>query len=340
MTPRAWRAAVVAALVAAMLPLVAASGSPIRFGPRMKCKPVAKDGRELACVVPLPDHIKVRSANVRILLPAGYARSKRAYPVVYMLHGVGDDETSWTNPTRGDLVPLTSACQAIFVMPDGGSGSTAGWSSDWADKSFQYESYHTTALRYAVASTFRTAGLDKQAIAGMSMGGFGALSYAARHPGSYRAAASYSGVVDTMFGAPVTGEFYDASGQNSVYSTGTPSRRVWGSQAEHPEVWRAHNPYDLAERLAGLPMFLSAGRGLPGGTEGDNPAKALNYPTEAAVRHLNDRLADRLTALGIAFTDGRYDGGYHDWPYWRAAFTASLTTLMRPLRAATPGCGA
>jgi diacylglycerol O-acyltransferase / trehalose O-mycolyltransferase len=275
-----------------------------------------------------------------VLLPAGYDRDRRRYPVVYVLHGVGDDYLSWINPSRGDLERLTGACQAIFVMPDGGSGPLAGWYSDWKDGSYDYESFHTRVLPQQVDRRFRTQGPRARAVAGLSMGGFGALSYTARHPGMFKATASYSGFVDSQFGAPVSGAFYDVGGQNPVYSLGTPSKNVWGDQTADAAVWAAHNPYALVSRFKGQPLYLSSGHGLPGGSQGDDPTKAANYPTEAYVGQLNDRFASALTAAGIRFTDAREDGGRHDWPYWRANFTKSLKVLMPPLRAATKGCGA
>jgi len=330
------RVVIAVAALASVLPVGGASSSPV--GRAMSCKPVEKTARELVCAVPLPPEVKVRSANVRVLLPADYARSRRSYPVVYMLHGVGDDEKAWTNPARGDLGRLTASCNAIFVMPDGGSGPVAGWYSDWADGSYQYERYHALELDTSVHRTFRTTG--RRAVAGMSMGGFGALKYAARHPLNYRAVASYSGFVDTMFGAPVSGEVNDVGGQNPAYSTGAPSRRVWGTQAEKPDVWRAHNPYDLAERLRGMPLYLSSGNGLPGGPLGEDASKGPNYAVEAYIGQLNNRFAARLGELGVPFTDARYAGGYHDWAYWRAAFTDSLRILMPPIGATSRGCGA
>lgn len=302
----------------------------------MTCK---GSGRVLTCVVSTPKTVKVGNTTVRVLLPAGYASTHRRYPVVFMLHGVGDDYASWTEPTRGDLAALTTKCEAIFVMPDGGSGPNAGWYSDWKDGSYQYESFHTAILPKAVDAVLRTQGAKHRAVAGLSMGGFGALSYTARHRGLFQATASYSGFADTQFGQPATGAFYQLGGQNPFYSLGTPSAGVWGDQTADSATWAAHNPYNLVASLQGQPLYLSSGHGAPGGSQGDDPAKASGYLSEAYVGQLNDRFASKLTSSGIAFTDDRELGGRHDWPYWRASFTASLKVLMPPLGAATPGCG-
>lgn len=317
-------------------PAAAASG--------MRCSPVAgSSGRLLTCTVALPKGVAVRSSTVRVVLPAGYgtkAAEGRRYPVVYVLHGVGDTYATWTTQDRGDLVRRTASCQAIFVTPDAGGGSTAGWYSDWKDGRYQYETFHTAVLPRAVDAAFRTQGPGHRAVAGLSMGGFGALSYTARHPGMFRSTASYSAFADSLFGAPVVGAFYELGGQNPFYSFGTPSKGVWGDQRTDRATWAAHNPTSLADRFRGQPLFLSSGHGAPGGSQGDAAESAPAYFIEAYVGQLNDRFARALTERGIAFTDARELGGRHDWPYWRAAFSASLPILMRPLGAASRGCGA
>ncbi|MFN2626856.1 MAG: alpha/beta hydrolase-fold protein, partial [Mycobacteriales bacterium] len=134
MVPVAFRRAVVTTVALAVLPSGAvgraASGA-------MTCTGA---GRERTCTVAVPRSVHVRHTAVRVVVPADY-NPRRRYPVLYVLHGVGDDETTWTNPARGDLLRLTARCEAIFVMPDAGSGQIAGWYSDWLDGSFQWETF-------------------------------------------------------------------------------------------------------------------------------------------------------------------------------------------------------
>lgn len=312
------RRALLVSLAATLLAPAAAYACQARMvPPPMECgRAVA---RVMTCTV-TTSSAKVRDRSVRVVLPEGYRRG-RSYPVVYLLHGVGDDETTWTNPARGNLAALTQRCDAIFVTPDGGSGREAGWYSDWADGRYEWERFHVTDLPEAVDATFRTTG--SQAVAGLSMGGFGAMSYASRHPGRYAAAASYSGFLDTMFGAPASGAAYHHSGQNGVYSTGAPNDGVWGEQAANEATWRAHNPWDQVGGLRDTALYVSGGTGVH-----PDPAKAPANAVEAYTRVLTDRFAERLAGAGIAFTDGRYAGGTHDWPEWRAAFSDSLSVLM------------
>ncbi len=252
--------------------------------------------RVRSCEVGLPAGVAVRTSKVTVVLPAGYDRpdrSRRSYPVVYVLHGVGDDQTSWTNPVRGNLAGLTAACDAIFVMPDGGGGTTAGWYSDWKDGTRQYETFHTQVLPAAVDRAFRTQGKRARAIAGLSMGGFGALSYTARHPGMYRATASYSGFADTLFGAPVIrcvlrprrAERGLLPRHAQRGDLGRPERRprhLGGAQSLRPR-----------QAFRGQPLYVSSGHGAPGGSQGDDPANAGGYAVEAYVGQLNDRFASR-----------------------------------------------
>lgn len=58
--------------------------------------------------------------EVRVLLPEGYTRSRRRYPVLYLLHGALDDYTAWT--AKGDAERLTAGLPLIVVMPDSGPG--------------------------------------------------------------------------------------------------------------------------------------------------------------------------------------------------------------------------
>ena len=93
---------------------------------------------------------------------------------------------------------MTAGQPLIVVMPDGGRG---GWYSNWHNGGRggppAWESYHIGQLIPLVDRRFRTVAARRgRAIAGLSMGGFGAFSYAARHPDLFTAAASFSGGLD------------------------------------------------------------------------------------------------------------------------------------------------
>jgi S-formylglutathione hydrolase FrmB len=261
--------------------------------------------------VPVPAGLKVPESRVRVILPEGYADHPcRTYPVLYLLHGVGDTYRTWVENT--DVVEFTSHLPVIVVMPDSGKNADAGWYSDWADGSRQWETFHMDVLPKYMDATFRTGGAGHRLIAGLSMGGFGTMSYAARHPGMFKAAASFSGAVDTMFGFPLSGPGFSALHAQF----GTPDDRVWGNQLTDEANWRAHNPTDLVASLKGTALFIATGTGTPGGPAGDVPDNPDGYGIEAFIFQLNLSFARALTLAGVPFTSDFYPGGYHGWPYW------------------------
>ena len=201
-------------LVAFLAPAPARAASAFTCGPP-RCLDVA---------VPYPSNLKVPDDHVRILLPARYDPTGPGYPVLFLLHGAGDTYQSWTENT--DVAALTKRYHLIVVMPDGGRNANAGWYSDWKDGSRDWESFHIDVLIPWIDSHFDTLGDGHRAVAGLSMGGFGAMSYAGRHSGLFAAAASFSGAVDTQYVSPVSGVAF--AELNSRY--GTPDQRVWGDQ--------------------------------------------------------------------------------------------------------------
>ena len=296
--------------------------------------------------------------TIDVVLPEGYCASNEAYPVIYMLHGASGSYADWTNPNDGDLLAYVQRQQAadpgalddIFVMPDGGPG---GWYSDWYDGSRQYETYHLTDVLDYVTGSYDADGRD-MGIAGLSMGGFGALSYAARHPGMFKVAASFSGAVDMLYGAPASGAAFSAL--HSSYDT--PTDAVWGNQVTNEPNWAAHNPASLAGRLKGTTLLLASGTGTPGGPQGDalDPTSSGfdpgGYALEFFIFQMNLSLVKSLVVAGESCspaaldphatsvpagscTTDFYPGGYHGWPYWRADAAWALPLMDEQLHRAS-----
>lgn len=253
--------------------------------------------------------------GVRVLLPAGYDRNRRRrYPVLYLLHGALDDETAWT--AKGDAEQLTRRYPIIVVMPDSGEGGGyTNWFNGGRGGPPQWETYHIDQLIPWIDTHLRTrATRAERAIAGVSMGGFGAFSYAARHPDLFGQAASFSGALDT---------------NNPLDIAITPSG-VFGPRATEQLVWRAHNPYDLAANLRGVRLIMWTGTGQPGGPFGGGDI------VEQTVFEMNTALHQRLTALRIPSAYHDYGPGGHDWPYWRRDLRETLPTLMEGFDADHP----
>lgn len=127
-----------------------------------------------------------------VLLPVDYdkpAAKTKLYPVVYLLHGVTGHYTNWLEKTR--LADYAAAYDFIIVTPEGNDG----WYTDSATvPSEKYESYILQELIPDVQKRFR-ASSERQgrAVAGLSMGGYGAIKFGLKHPEKFAFAASLSG---------------------------------------------------------------------------------------------------------------------------------------------------
>jgi S-formylglutathione hydrolase FrmB len=277
--------------------------------------------------VPLPSGVRVIDNRIDVVVPPGYCSvgaRQLHYPVLYLLHGAGDTYQAWA--TKTDVVSFARSWPVLIVMPDGGANAQAGWYSNWIDGEYQWETFHTQVLPQFVNSHFRTLPSDV-AIAGLSMGGFGSLSYAARHLGMFKAAASFSGADDMLYVAPATGVVF--SQLHSRY--GTPDNRVWGDQLANRATWAGHNPASLAGQLAGVKLFLASGTGTPGGAQGDDPGNPGGYALENGIFQMNLSLVRALDAAGVPHVDDFYAGGYHGWPYWQADLHWALPQIAAVL---------
>lgn len=291
-------------LVAAAVALVLVPAAPSRAADRLQLATL--DSAALG-----------RPTNVRVLLPADYATSHKRYPVLLLLHGAGDDETTWTNNT--DVEALTAGLDLIVVMPEGGKNANAGWYSNWVNGP-QWESYHIGELVPWVKANYRTAAWG---VAGLSMGGYGAMEYASRHPDLFAVAGSFSGAVDNADGGPVEAEGYGALHDRF----GTPTSDVWGDYTTSEITWRDHNPADLAGNMAGhVVPWLETGTGVPMPPE-DSPNDS---PAEAAMHAENLEFQART---GITVHDRGY--GVHSWKYFQLGLHEFLPVAM-PILASPP----
>jgi S-formylglutathione hydrolase FrmB len=271
------------------------------------------------------------TTSVRILVPDPGHPDPGPYPVLWLLHGGDDDFMCWTS--TGSAESLTADLPLVVVMPDCGRG---GWYSDWlhpdtAAGCQRWATYHLEELRSWVESTLpvRT---DRQgrAIAGLSMGGFGAVSYAARRPELFCFAASFSGALDIL--DPILGPFADAM---SEWNGGAPGA-IWGDPETEVDRWRAHNPVDLAERLADVELQLRTGNGQPGGRHGDPDEVDL---IELTVHRATVAMHQRLVELGKDHLFEDWGPGAHAWPYWADALAATLPAVMAATEAVPDPAG-
>jgi S-formylglutathione hydrolase FrmB len=218
----------------------------------------------------------------RVVLPPGYglitSRSKR-YPVVYFLHGWGGRYDSWLANTS--LARYASEHQLIIVTPEGANG---WWTDGEGGASDKFESYILQELIPDVDRRFRTiANRRARAVAGNSMGGYGALKLGFKHPDVFALAASTSGALDAA----------SRTDDASIMQTfGEPSSQARAANdlprlaREYPEARRALLPYLYFDCGAKDPWF-----------------------------NANRDFAAILIERGIAH-EYREIPGDHIWPYW------------------------
>ena len=100
---------------------------------------------------------------------------------------------------------------------------------------------------------------------------------------------------------------------------------VWGDPDEQRVVWRQHNPFDLADRLAGVHLHVSAGDGRPGPYD---PRPGTGHDVvEALTGTVTREFAGKLKKLGIPISTHFYRGT-HTWPYWRRELRTALPALL------------
>ena len=271
--------------------------------------------------VPVPDGVDVTSNLVRVLLPQGYRHPRnrdREYPVVYLLNGVRNDHDSWTYKT--ELMAASQDWKAIFVMPAGGKLAQAGMFSDWADGSWDWETYHTQVLVPWVDEHYRTLP-GARAVGGASMGALGALNYAARHPGMFQAVLSISGLPDTT-GLVAEGILGPPAERPDL-------RKVWGDPVLDRANWDAHNPIKQVEALRDVALFVTSGTGYTGDPGSDD---VLTGDFEKSIWDSHRGFLSELTTKDVPYRARVAVGGAHDWIYFDFMVAWAIPKIIRELR--------
>jgi S-formylglutathione hydrolase FrmB len=274
-------------------------------------------------------------ANIRILLPTGYAaHPRRRYPVLYLLHGTSGGASDWT--TMGDTQQTTAGKPLIVVMPDIAlNDDGGGWCTNWPDGAYRWEMFHVDQLIPWVDNNLRTiATRAGRAIAGLSQGGFCSMSYAARHPDLFSIALAYSGVPDIYYDSDARSGASAIINATEVGLDRVAPGSMFGDLATNGINWAAHDPATLAQNLRLTKMYLYWGNGLPGSYDSSpNPSGSA---IEAGVWRDNNDFEARVHALGIpAYFDG-YGNGTHTWPYWARDLRWSIDTMLADLAHTVP----
>ncbi|MCH0566458.1 alpha/beta hydrolase-fold protein [Streptomyces sp. MUM 2J] len=288
--------------------------------------------------------------HIKILLPADYAANPtKRYPVLYLLHGVGG------NPIEASsYAALQNPTSMIEVIPDGG---TRGWYTNWlyqttAAGAQNWENFHINQVIPFIDANLRTIpDRAHRAIAGISMGGFGAFHYAQNHQGLFSQTASLSGAIDLSRDAmdvrmAAVGTLTNVGG---VCGSSSPvcqlsfgptvsSDALFGTpylfSIYYPysdTLWNSADPSTHMAKMAGMGISIYVGNG-----NGD--PSSMEFWAESASKHVKDHLdalkmpyhyVDYGNGAGWGSCDGGHDGlcwaqDLQDWiPRLEQAFAAA-----------------
>ncbi len=191
---------------------------------------------------------------VNVLLPDGYHTSGKRYPVLYLLHGGQQDFRHFH--MRENIVNLTAGREIIVVMPDGGA---AGWYCNPVSTFVgprNWENFHMNQLVPWIEANFRTfAEYDGRAVAGFSMGGFGALKYAAKYFGHFCSVSSHSGPASLRRDGHLVAHWANLSSAAVELGGGT----IYGAPSFDQARVTADNPMERIPSFHHKRVFLIAG---------------------------------------------------------------------------------
>jgi S-formylglutathione hydrolase FrmB len=226
-----------------------------------------------------------------VILPSDYdakENQKTRYPVIYLLHGLTGHYTDWTSE-RAHLTQHATKHRLVIVTPEGNNG----WYTDSATVSTEkYESYVIQELIPDVQKRYRTIeAKEGRAIAGLSMGGYGALKFGVKYPAMFSLAASMSGAVAaaSYTNADELPAFVKQSLVQTFGDAGGPTHnannllKIFG---EYPQ-----------EKIASLPFIY------------------LDCGTEDFLIASNQQFVKLLTDKKIPHEYRQLPGG-HTWQYW------------------------
>ncbi|WP_338876172.1 alpha/beta hydrolase family protein [Spirosoma sp. SC4-14] len=145
----------------------------------------------------IPSAVMKKNFRAVVVLPESYAKSKANYPVLYLLHGGYGHFNDWITktPDKHLIQRLADHYNLIIAMPEGEIFSY--YLDSPVNKESQFETYLTKEVISKIDNTYRTIRDRKgRVLTGLSMGGYGSLLLAARHPDLYCAAGSMSGALN------------------------------------------------------------------------------------------------------------------------------------------------
>jgi len=247
----------------------------------------------------LPSKILKMDRKYAIYLPADYETSQRSYPVLYLLHGSGDDQSGWVQFGETKLIADKAIAEGkstamIIVMPDGNTGQRGYFNSP--DGSWNYEDFFFQEFVPFIEKTYRIRAEKRyRAISGLSMGGGGTFMYALHHPELFSSACPLS-----AYAGPISLE--EAATRWEKQYPGI-------SKEDQAKYFTRHSALELVNKMP------------------DDQKKAVRWYIDCGD---DDFLYEGNSLVHIAMRkkeiphEFRIRDGAHNWTYWRE----SLPTVL------------
>jgi diacylglycerol O-acyltransferase/trehalose O-mycolyltransferase len=259
----------------------------------------------------------VTALQAAVLLPDGYdEQPDRRWPVLYLLHGVGDDATRWLDPKKGDAQRRATGFPGIIVMPEGGRGYyTDAWLGGSRTR-MNWERYLLDEVLPAMEQRYRIApGRAHHAIGGLSMGAYGATLLGAQLPSYFGTILNFSGLFNIE----------DPQAETLIpFFSHFSYTRQWG-RPRGPYA-QAHNPSRLLNNLRATRLYVATGNGSAGSdVPFDLSPQVFGGLTELLELHDSERFVGLARGAGLDVTFRSHTVGVHYWPYWRRALQAAIS---------------
>jgi len=249
----------------------------------------------------IPSKILKMDRKYSVYLPPDYETSDRTYPVLYLLHGSGDDQTGWV--TFGEVLNITDkairegkATPMIIVMPDANTGQR-GYFNDIKGE-WRYEDFFFQELIPFIEKNYK-AKTEKRyrAISGLSMGGGGTFMYALHHPEMFSSACPLSAAVGPLTLADAK-DYYEKRGIQKT------------NDADIEAYFKRHSVLQLLDKV---PL---------------DQIKAIRWYIDCGD---DDFLYEGNALVHIAMKkkeiphEFRVRDGAHNWTYWRSSLPEVLS---------------
>ncbi|HOO99929.1 MAG TPA: alpha/beta hydrolase-fold protein [Bacteroidales bacterium] len=235
-----------------------------------------------------------------VYLPPDYGTSERSYPVLYLLHGAGDDQTGWVQ--FGEVLHIAdkailagTVTPMVIIMPDANTGRR-GYVNDVKGE-WRYEDFFFEEFIPFVEKTYRIKSEKRyRAIAGLSMGGEGTFIYALHHPELFSSACPLSA----------------ATGPRSIEEL--KNYRLWpvDENISDSDKEAYFKKYSVLSLIASMP---------------DSQKRAVRWYIDCGD---DDFLYEGNSLVHIAMRkkeiphEFRIRDGGHSWSYWRSALPVVL----------------